>query len=261
MTIKLEDKKSEIARIRNWGVGLVASLFGLKIWISELLRIWPPKIDDYPYLILFITCGILVFIWIWATQKELDMLFLWLDPERYSPPSGFKETATMVGLSLLLVLLMMSSKDPLLFGSIFTAYNITVLFAVIALNKQVKEAIEKTKERYIGKGTTLNELSEEATIIKAVIVVEQYFINRPHTKRHIVILISGCLGLFFAALAQFYELKAYQVGAFVIYIVTIIFSEVWIGHWRNIRDNDLRPIEADMREHLRKKEKLKLMES
>lgn len=248
MTYTLQDKKNELANYRKWGVGLVSTIFGIGLFIFELRRIWPPEPKDYSFIALFVICGCLIFLWVWATQKELDLLFAWRDPQRYSPPSGFKESATIVGISLLLALLMISARDPLWFGGIFTLYNLSVLFAVIDLNKELRKAIDKSKERIQKSEFIQDSGTLSATRFNAILILEKYFLQRPHTPRHIAIVIFGALGVLFAFLAKFGITELFKVSAYLIFIFSIVCSELWIAKWRLDRENSLREIEAIMRE-------------
>ena len=91
---RMRNRSHEIITARKWAVGLISTLLGVGMFISEIqrLRTLPTDIMNYVYLALFVVTGVLIFLWIWATQKELDLLFEYLDPQRYTPPSTAKET-------------------------------------------------------------------------------------------------------------------------------------------------------------------------
>ena len=72
----LRDRSKEIVNARNWGIKLITGVVGIWLFVSEIKRVW--SLDFNPmqvaYLILFLLTGALIFLWIWATQKELDLL-------------------------------------------------------------------------------------------------------------------------------------------------------------------------------------------
>ena len=86
----LREQSKEIISARSWAVGLITTVLGVGLFLSEVDRIrhMTPSAMSYAYLVLLAVTGCLIFLWIWATQKELDMLFRWLDPQHYEPPSS-----------------------------------------------------------------------------------------------------------------------------------------------------------------------------
>lgn len=208
---------------------------------------------DYAYLALFILSGVLIFLWIWSTQKELDLLFEWLDPQRYEPPSSVKETFLIIVLAMLLIGLILASRNPMLFGSVFAAYSFVALFAGIYRDREISQAIDKSKARV---RTDLDsgdqDVKKRAELYLAGInVLDSYFIRNPMTRRSVFVFLSSLLGL---TLAISWKVTGSRSAGFLSYLVwflTISVSEVVIGIWRNTRDTNLRPISADLRELLR----------
>ena len=249
----LRERSKQIINARNWGVGLITALLGLGMFISEVKRMQTLSSDpmNYAYLALFILSGALIFLWIWATQKELDLLFEWLDPERYEPPSSLKETILIIGFAILLIGLLFASRDQLLFGLVFTLYSFILIFTAKYLNQEIALAIDKSRDR-VKVDLEDNNLKRRAQLyLEAINVLDFYFIKRPVTLRLIIIFVFSLIGL---ALAIWWKVTgASMIGllSYLIFFLTILVSEVVIGLWRNVHDSDLRPIAAELREFLR----------
>jgi hypothetical protein len=110
-------RTKQLVNARKWGIGLITSVIGVGLLVSEVRRLTNEPLDfmDYGYIALFFFTGGLIFSWIWSTERELDLLFEWADPEKYEPPSGIVETLMILVLALLVVLLLFSSRNPLLY--------------------------------------------------------------------------------------------------------------------------------------------------
>lgn len=70
-----------IMQARQWGLGIFTASIGLGLLVSEIQRVKATihSPQTIGYLTLFGITGILIFLWIWATSKELDLCFEWLD--------------------------------------------------------------------------------------------------------------------------------------------------------------------------------------
>ena len=256
----LRERSKEIINARTSGVVLITSLLALGLFISEVRRIrsLSPDLINYAYLALFILSGLLIFLWIWSTQKELDLLFEWLDPQRYEPPSTLKETLLIIALAILLIGLVLASRNPMLFGSVFSGYSLVALFAGIYRDREIALAIDKSKERL---RTDLDSgdqaIKNRAALYMAGInVLDSYFIRNPMTLRSVLVFLFSLLGL---TLAIWWRVTGSRSAGFLSYLVWFLIisvSEVVIGVWRNTRDTDLRPITADLRELRRSDESM-----
>lgn len=138
-------RAKEIINARNWGVGIVTALLGVGMFASEARRILSiePDLMGYAYLVLFAATGILVFLWIWATQRELDLLFEYLDPEHYNPPSTVKETLLILTVAVLLVSLLFASRNPLWFSVVFTTYSVVMVPLTLYMNPELARAFRE----------------------------------------------------------------------------------------------------------------------
>lgn len=238
-----------IMQARQWGVGIFTASIGLGLLLSEIQRVKatigsPLTIG---YLTLFGITGVLIFLWIWATSKELDLCFEWLDPERYAPPSSIKETMMIVAMALVLSLLLFAARDPFYYGLVYTLYSAMLIYGYCYTKSEIRQAIEASKHRLDGeRGGDRPGLAAEYQ--KGVDVLEKYFLLRPQTTRHVIIMTVSALG-FIAAIA--WKMNRNDVLGTLSYGLlgsTVVISEIIIAKWRLERDRDLRPIEAEIQE-------------
>ncbi|MBN2143834.1 MAG: hypothetical protein JW774_04335 [Candidatus Aureabacteria bacterium] len=250
---KLRRKGKEIVNARNWSIGIITALLGLGFFISEIQRIKALNNDpmNWGYLALFILTGILVFLWIWASQKELDLLFDWLDPERYVPPSSLKETIMILWCGAILTALLFSSRDPYMYGIMFFLYSLLIIPSVKYLNEQIRTAIDKSKARSADDLNDPNQSMKAKLYMEGVDVLHEYFLERPMLKRLIIIAVASAIGLIAGIYWKLSGQKIIGILSYGILFLTIFLSEIVIARWRCIRDDKLRKIEAELDEYIR----------
>ena len=245
---RLERETGQIIFARKLGASLIAASFGIGFFLSELRRVRASLSDPLTcaYLALFSLVLILVFLWIWATQKELDILLEWLDPKHYLPPSGLKEPAMILGLGALLVALLYSSRNPFWFGVIFTSYSICVPIATRYLNLQISQAVSGSRERLAE--DLRNDALKEAALLytQGVNEVERYFLKTPQMWRFFLIATSAAIGTILAILWKTGSGDSFGVAAYVILLLTIVVSELVILRWRQRRDQTLYAIRTNL---------------
>jgi len=253
---RLRKGSRAIVNARNWAVGIVTALLGLGLFASEIKRIrgLQPDPMDYAYLTLLVLTGVLVFLWIWATQKELDLLFDWLDPQRYVPPSSLKETVLILLFGLLLTALLFAARDPLLYGLVFAVYSTMLIPASMYLNKEIREAIDHSKTR-LDEDKKDPTLAARAVLYRAAVeVLQSYFLERPVMLRLVLILCVSIIGVGVALYWKISSRTLWGLSAYVIFFVLILVSEIIVNRWRSIRDGRLREIQAELLDHLRSEE-------
>ncbi|MFZ0033601.1 MAG: hypothetical protein WAK60_01260 [Sedimentisphaerales bacterium] len=252
------DRSKEIVNARKWGVSLIGALIGIGLFVSEVKRILQLPLDlmNCAYITLFIITGGLIFLWIWSTDRELDLLLRWLDPKKYEPPSGIKETLVILGYAVFLVILLFTSRNPLWYSCFFSIYSLIDLYGGKLRRKELSEAFVKSKERARADLDDENLASTAELYIKLVDNLEFYFIKRPHEKRLITIAIFSVIGLGLSVCWATTGTRLFGLGAYMMFIVLLIASELTIWRWRSIRDNHIRPIKAEIYElaHENKKE-------
>lgn len=191
---------------------------------------------------------VLVFLWFWATEKELSLLLDWLDPVAYLIPVSVGQVFAILGFGVLLVLLVFASRDPLWFGLAFTSYSIALVFATKYMNSQIATAILRSRQR-VAADLELPDLKERATIIvSALDALESYFLTRPAIKRLILICVFSslalCIGVWWAISGR----ESAALLAYSSFIVIIVVSELVIAGWRIKRDIEIKRITEQFRE-------------
>lgn len=251
------NRSKELVNARKWGVSLIGALIGIGLFVSEVQRILQLPFDlmNCAYITLFIMTGGLIFSWIWSTAKEFDLLLKWSDPERYEPPSGTKETLIILGLSVFLVILLFASRNPLCYSCIFSVYSLAALYGGKLQRKELSEVFVKSKERASADLNNQNLAHNAELYIKLVENFEFYFVKRPHGKRLILIALFSMLGLGLSVCWAATDIRFLGFGAYMIFVLTLIISEFTIWRWRTIRDNQIRPIKAELYELTRENNK------
>lgn len=247
------DRSMELSKARKCGIAVISGAIGLGLFISELNRIrgLPFEVMNCGYIALFAITFLLIFFWIWSTGKELNLLFKWLDPERYEPPSGIRETLIILSIAVLLVVLLFTSRNPLLYSSIFSIYALVNFFGKRLQQIELDNVLTKSRDR-ARKDLSDNNLLDKAKLyIKVIENLECYFVKRPHNLRLILIFISSLAGLGLSVYWTVTQSSVFGIGAYIVLFMTITVGELTIWRWRSIRDRQLRPIIAELYELIR----------
>lgn len=246
----LRERSKELINARNWAIGVITSLLGVGLFISELARIrsLKPDLMNYLYLALFAMTGLLIFLWIWATQRELNMFFDWLDPDHYDPPSSIKETLLILIFAFLLISLLLAARNPLWFSVVYSAYSILGVPTEKYVASETRTAINKSRSR-VNDDLTVNSLRKKAEIYsQALDVLYRYFVLRPMMLRSLLGASFSLVGLALGIAWQVYDSRLAGIFCYVSFILNISISEAVIGYWRIVRDNSIRPLAAELRE-------------
>jgi hypothetical protein len=247
---KLAEKAKPLFILRNWGLGIIAATVGGRYILLEIDKVKNSLFDFLilgHLLVLFMTL-ILVFLWIWSTQKELDLCLNWLDPDHYIPPTNLIETIMIIGESILLCLLFWASFDPLFYAIIFALYSIIITITNKYALNEVHKAIKSSRVRLKVEFKENENSKINLEYVKGVDVLERFFILRPWMKRFIIIDIVSLLA---SGLGITWKITGQKFIGFITYIViflTILVSEIVIAKWRIVRDNRLRSIETEIYE-------------
>jgi len=191
----VRQRAKEITNARKWGVGIITALLGLGLFVSEAERIRSLdfQLIHYMYLSLLLVTGALIFLWIWASQRELDLLFEWLDPEGYVPPSSIKETVLILFFAVTLIAMLFSARNPVVYGIVFTGYCAVQLPAGAYMNREIRKAVQGSMKRVEG------DLADPARAPKAALyrdgieVLETCFLKRPVGLRCVMILLASMI--------------------------------------------------------------------
>lgn len=214
------------------------------MFVSEFHRIraLPPSILNYGYLSCFVIVAALIFAWIWVTEYELG-LDVWLYPKKKRIPSGTKETAQVLLLGLALVALFYAARDALLFAGAFTVYSSVVCLAVFRMNTLELPPLFADSCEHLNENP--KSWSHEITRLRleAISVLDSYFLKRPHTPRHVLILDAAFVACLIALYGQLRNRPEWGLAAYALTFSTILVSECVIFSWRIARDNKLRQID------------------
>lgn len=247
---KFREAGKDVLSVRDWAVKLVVAAVGIGFIFAELQRILLSPTDylKFAHLALLAVVVGLVFLWFWATEKELNLLLDWLDPVSYLIPVSVGEVFTIIGFGLLLVTLVFAARDPFWFAGAFTIYGIALVFACKYMNSQIETAIRRSRLRAEA-DLADPKLAQRANIfMSALDVLHSYFLGRPSIPRLLTILLFSFVGL---AVGVWWLITQQQVLALVtyaIFIVIIVLSEFIIGRWRIERDRQIRTLSAELRE-------------
>ena len=208
-----------------------ALLGGVFVWREAL------STRSFPYLALLVLQLLFAVQWAWITESELRLLSEWLDPIDYEPPTGQAQILQSMGLAIFLVGMVIATRDPLWYGIAFLGYSTVLLFAVRYFNSQLKRAIEGSRI-HLAFDSSLSAASK-SLYEDALKAVEEYFLGRPHTPRHIALLIIAAIGLCLAIEWELSGDKKLRLVAYGLFICNLFWSEAMIFSWRHIRDQSL----------------------
>jgi hypothetical protein len=248
--IIFEKRNPAIVKARKLGVGLLMAFFALGMVISEFQRLVTRPLSPllFAYLSLFLLTAGLAYIWIWSTEMEVDQLFHWLDPQGYTVPSTLKETAMILSIAVLLIGLLFASRDPLFYGLVFTSYSTVVPFTNRYVNRELAVAFQRSRSRIQRDVETIGKTDRSTLFSQAIDILDFYYLQRPHTRRHIIILIFSAFATAISALSRALGSTNLALLSYAILFLTIVGSEIVIGRWRLVRDQALRPIDSALGE-------------
>ena len=247
---KFREAGKDVVSARDWAVRLVAAVLGIGFLFAELQRILalPANNLKYAHLALLAVVIGLVFLWFWATDKELSLLLDWLDPVSYLIPISVGEVLTIIGFGILLVVLVFAARDPLWFSVAFSVYSLALIYAAKYMNSQIGTAIQRSRLRAEA-DLNLPEYAERATIfLSALDVLDFYFLKRPSIRRLNIIFAFSVAGLAFATCWTFNGIELLALLTYGIFIVLILVSESIVGSWRIDRDRKIKAIYERLRE-------------
>lgn len=246
----LRERSKQLINARKWAIAVGTGILGLGLFASKLMEILmgSAKMMDFAHIVLLVMTGGLIFSWILSSQRELDLLFEWLDPERYEPPSTIMETILILTLGVLLAGLLFAAEDPRWYALVFTAYSVADILANRKVQSEVSEAISKSKDR-AQKDLYNKELLKKAQLyLKGLEILEQYYIHRRHDLLTLMTFFSSAIGLL---ISLTWWVSGYDIvgfASYIIFILLLIVIEVTIWRWRTVRDVGIRPIRAELNE-------------
>ena len=206
---------------------------------------------DFGHIALLGMTGWLIFSWIWSSQRELDLLFEWLDPERYEPPSTILETILILTLGVLLAGLLLAAKNPSWYALVFTAYSLADILANKKVQSEVGEAISKSKDR-AQKDLESRDLAQKARLyLTGLQTLERYYVLRRHDLLTLITFVCSAIGLAVSFAWRLTDSDKLGFASYAIFLLILVFIQITIWRWRIVRDVGIRPIKAELNEFTR----------
>jgi hypothetical protein len=249
----LRTRGGALVSARKWAVSIIGSVVGAEL-LTEAIKTAVVKgggAYEALSIVLLGTTLCLIGLWIWSSQKELDLCFEWLDPKRYEPPSSGSETVHILALAVfLLALLYCAARYPLVYSLLFAGYCIIDWIAARTVTLELRAAIEGSRER--ARERTTSEPIVEC-YAKGIAILDRYYLQKPHGILRVVRLLLAIVALALASAFRSYGRPILSLLNYVLLIGTIIGTEVVIMRWRQERDRAIRPLTADLTEYDRQR--------
>lgn len=238
---------------RKWAIRLLTIAAALGLIASELHRVRrslvalqadPFTIAPYPYLLLLVLILAMIPLWMWATHHEATILITWCDPKDYAVPSDLGTLLREMGIGVTLVILLFSARNPLAFGIAFSLYSFVTMATVRYMNRELATVVQACRVR-LAEDEGDPRLRDRTQLYgDGLTVVDDYFLQRPHTPRHVGILVASLVGTGFAVASVVSKRGTFALVAYIIFILIIVVSELVLAMWRQDRDRRLRPLEG-----------------
>jgi membrane protein implicated in regulation of membrane protease activity len=246
----LRERSKELINARKLAITAGTGFLALGLFASKLMEILGGAIQmiDFGHIALLAMTSWLIFSWIWSSQRELNLLFEWLDPERYEPPSTIMETILILTLGVLLAGLLFAAKDPRWYALVFTAYSLANILANKKVQSEVGDAISKSKDR-AQKDLENKDLVQKARLyLKGLQILERYYVLRHHGLLTLITLIFSSIGLLVSLAWWLTGSDLVGFTSYAIFLLILVVTQVTIWHWRIVRDVGIRPIKAELNE-------------
>jgi hypothetical protein len=175
----------------------------------------------------------------------MDLVFEWLDPKSWEPPSSFRETFLIVALAGLLVFMFLTVKHPLWYALIFLLYALFDFYGISQARAEGRDAIKACKDR-------CDEATDDAEIVsvyrRGISLLEEHYFHRLHIPIRVARLL-----LLLAAVASAYGAGTVEGGAlwwlsYLLLTAGFAVVEIPLLVLRSTRDRALRPLAAKLNE-------------
>lgn len=214
----LKERSGTVVRARRWALSITGGIVGLAYVGNEARRILTMTITwhELTYLLLLVTTLVLVGMWIYASEQELDLLFRFLKTTRYTPPSDLKETLMIVGLAIFAALLLVSARSTHLFGTLYFYYLLLDLGSWNYRLQEIRLAVEESP----------------SSVPSAVNAIRSFYFERPHTIR-VQLLLAGAFPAACTAWVGYVEQSALLTSlANLGFVAIIVAGEAPLALWR-----------------------------
>jgi hypothetical protein len=212
---------------------IAATTIVLALSKDRLLKLFPPMLTR-EYLIyvlentLLITVIILILLWVFAVNGEMEMLQKYFREYIRSQPRQVSVYAILF--SFLLGVLGWAADNIIAFSLIFAVYAVGDMWGQWLRNRQLKEALRQIAR----------EGSDNETLTSKRQAIERYYLERPQMERSATVMFFAFVALSLALVgnaSNSIETKDWlHAAAYVIIIADVAISEIVIWRWRKIRD-------------------------
>lgn len=216
----------------NLGITLVTGTFLFLFSINRLTSVF--SMENFPVnqlsILLLIETLILIFLWIHATEGELQMYKDYF--EEFVPPIPGYTFAITIFFAIFLGLLGFFSYSIVFYSSIFVCFSLVGILGGRIRCSKIKEMLNRAR----------NEASSEDIRRKKWDIIEIYEIEMPHLLRGVAVLFFSFVSLILGLLGELRSNSStiwLLSAAYSIMFLSIAFAEIGIIKWRHKRDDAL----------------------
>ena len=169
--------------------------------------------------------------WFFSPKWNLDLANNWLaETTRRTNPQA--ELMSAIGVAAIFTILLLSTFRPVIYSIAFLLYSIVYLFGVRQYHSQLVEVFANSRARLKQEAIETPEEEELREVYqKAIGVLEQYHLHRPHQTRIILFIIVGCMAILFSLVLQKFWSGA-GIAALVLCGLALVMGEIAISVWR-----------------------------
>jgi hypothetical protein len=252
---------------RRTALGVLAGLISLTAVAAAIVKYAQEGLGAVKFEhVLVASTAVLVWAWVWSTQRELELLNKWLDARDYTVPDGFVQASLIVAFGVFLAVLILTSPRIVWYASIFALYAATNLVALSYTNIEIASTLSRCRHRLdqARQSTATEDAAEISRLMacaEALAILFRYYMpdcadivqyrdtrllkmvfnwrNWQVAKTHLT-LHGTMAALIVAVVARSPE---GQAVAYLLMSLTVLLSEAWIAYYRIRRDAQLRPVD------------------
>lgn len=184
-------------------------------------------------------------LWLQSGNNEIKIFCYWLRPGIYQPPTDLSIVASIIGIGVLISLLAFTSKWAHYFGLFFLLYVLVDIWWARLIRGNLKELFQCTEKEWRRADGANRE--KRLVALEALDVIRIYYFERPQLFRRQLMAWASVLGIFLAWYGYLSKVYLMTVLSYIVFVLIIIISEIYVGKWRIDRDRRLRVLAQDFR--------------
>lgn len=177
-----------------------------------------------------LACSIAIIIrWIAATAHEFQML---QDTVQYAPVVGGQAYAVIIVLGLTLGVMGLFYDHIVIFALIYASLNLSTMWGQWLTSVHLQSALHEARSGGARQGARA----------KALNAIETYYFKRPQQARFVMMLFCSMGAALLGGVGgQRTDAMGEQMvyGAYIVMILNIVATELWVTVWRRRRDRQL----------------------